>query len=269
MSANRNACLDVDMNAGGACSKEPVENIFLGNAEKKVEADHGSYTVFVQNYAYHTSNVGAEIPWRVVIDKNGKKENFVGKCKGSGESSEQIVCEFEYAGRTAPFPGEEKDSFSTSNLTLESVSQLVGVLKDLETLNEVRVLAEMDDDNDEADEAFSGYESDSIDGSCDEDDGEETETTRPTQANAGTLEVTSRDLLDMRLGKLPNRFHLAVSDAFGGVSLVEMCAENLSRKLIAEKIPLKVLTEAGYPKEIVNAVKSKLAFAASANRGER
>jgi hypothetical protein len=47
-STTGSACLDVDMNAGGGDSKEPVENVCLGDAGQKLEAVHGAYKVFVR-----------------------------------------------------------------------------------------------------------------------------------------------------------------------------------------------------------------------------
>ena len=78
--------------------------------------------------------------------------------------------------------------------------------------------------------------------------------------------MTSRDRLNMQLAKLPKRFHVAICNAFGGVSLVDECAEQLSRKMIADKIPIKALADAGYPKDVIYAVKSKLGSAAAGAR---
>lgn len=51
--------LDVDMNAGGGHTREPVENIFYSN---RSFMKRGTYTVFVHNYAAReTTNVGFEI----------------------------------------------------------------------------------------------------------------------------------------------------------------------------------------------------------------
>jgi hypothetical protein len=243
------ACLDVDMNAGGRDSKEPVENVYLGDAEKQIEAAHGKYKVFVRNFDYHTMDRTAAIPWRVVIQKNGQTERYFGKCQGSGPKSDQVASEFEYSGRTVPFPDEEKELFDASNLvslttstgqTLESLTQLLGTFIELEKLDAVRNLVQEEEDGDEC-----------------MDDNEE----RPLEADAGVLEVTSRDRLDILLAKLPKRFHLAAADAFGGISLVEECSEHISRQMVANKIPLSVLSSVGYPPEIVDAVKSKLASA--------
>jgi hypothetical protein len=123
---------------------------------------------------------------------------------------------------------------------LESLAQLLGTFIELEKLDAVRDLVQEEEDGDEC-----------------MDDNEE----RPLEADAGVLEVTSRDRLDILMAKLPKRFHLAVADAFGGISLVEECAEQISRQMVANKIPLSALSSSGYPPEIVYAVKSKLASA--------
>jgi hypothetical protein len=57
---------------------------------------------------------------------------------------------------------------------------------------------------------------------------------------------------------------LAVADVFGGLSLVEACAEKLAVKLVTERIPLKALIEAGYPEDVIDSVKAKLASGAAA-----
>jgi hypothetical protein len=225
-----------------------VENVYLGNAEEKIQAEHGKYKVVVKNYSYHTADRTASIPWRVVVQMNGQTEWYFGACQGSGPTSKVVACEFEYFGRTVPFPGDEKASFDASNLvslttstgqTLESISQLVGVMIDLDKLDEVRNLV-MEDESNESVE-------------------------RPEEAPSGTLEVTSRERMDMLLAGLPKRFHLAVAHAFGGTTLVDDCAEQISRKMVAENIPLHALSAAGYPPEIVDAVKSKLVSAAASH----
>lgn len=270
VSDDGNCCLDVDMNAGGGGSTEPVENVFLGNLETMMEATRGLYKVFVQNFAYHAGDSTAAIPFRVVVEKNGTKEKFTGECKGERDTSDVVVCEFDYQGREVPFPGapmkiqegpqsllrmdgttEEpapKSAFATSNLinitassgqTLEALGNLVQVLQQQDHLNEMRQLvADMDgEDTDYVDEA----------------------TARLLVAEHGTLEMTSRDRLDILLAKLPRRFHLIVAEAFGGAGLVEECAKEVARRMVADKIPFGLLKLAGYPDDIVKAVKQHLA----------
>lgn len=240
--------LDVDMNVGGE-SKEPVENVFAGNLEKMVEAPQGHYTVIVQNYAYHERGASREnlaIPFRVVIETNGVKETFHGQCQGTGPRSNVKVHEFNYQGRTVPFPAEEKliTAFSTSNMvnltastgqTLESLGRLVKTVQELEHLDAVRMLLD---------------ERENVDESTLE---------RPLTAQHGTLEVTSRDRTTMLLARLPLRFHMIVGEAFGGPSLVETCAMDISRQMVAENIPISELKRNGYPDGIVEAVKSQMA----------
>jgi hypothetical protein len=82
---------------------------------------------------------------------------------------------------------------------------------------------------------------------------------RPLTAQHGTLEVTSRDRTTMLLARLPLRFHMIVGEAFGGPSLVETCAMDISRQMVAENIPISELKRNGYPDGIVEAVKSQMA----------
>jgi len=247
MSKNGLACLDVDMNAGVGKSEEPVENIFVGDIEKKIEAECGEYKVVVQNYSYRTAKRGP-IPWRVVIDKNGQKESFWGECEGTGEASNQVACTFQYRGRTIPFPDEEKLSFDTCNTvnlttstgqTIESISELLCVMFQLKNLDEVRALVERDG------------------GTGEKGDNDE----RPILAPTGTLEITNRERLDILLTKLPKRFRAKVTECFGGINLVDECVELISHKMVADRIPLSALSAAGYPREVVDAVKIKLTSA--------
>lgn len=215
------------MNAGGGHSNEPVENIYVGHSDKRIEASHGTYKVFVTNYAYHTNDRDANIKWRVVIDMNGQKQRFLGQCRGTQSASDEIVCEFDYTGRTVPFPGEEKDSFESSNLvnlttstgqTLDSMSQLLATIGELEALDDVQALA--------IDDALTNGMQMQV---------EET----PTEAAEGSFHVTSRNLLDIKLSKLPRRFHFAVSEAFGGITFADECAKVLARQMVKDRIPLK------------------------------
>lgn len=239
--------LDVDMNAGGDSSKEPVENVFAGDLDRKKEAAHGLYKVVVQNFSYHGSSRG-EIPFRIVIEKNGSKETFLGKCVGSGSSSDVIVTEFNYSGRKIPFPmtEEEKTAFGTSNLvnitastgsTLDSLGQLVESLFKLEHLDQARQL-------------------------LNEDEEMKDESSRPEVAEHGTLEVTSRDLLQISLAKLPKKFHEILANEFGnGPTLAEECAKQVAKRMITDNIPLSELRRNGYPNEIIDLVKKIIATA--------
>ena len=259
--------LDVDMNAGGHDSQEPVENVFLGRLDDMVQAPLGKYKVFVQNYAYHSRGATSktEIPFRVIVEKNGAKEMFTGVCVGSGSRSDSLVCEFEYTGRTVPFPRQEADkmAFGTSNLvnltastgqTLESIGQLVQTAQQHEHLDVVRTLVEEDDNAEiEARPFVDAHHADEV---LVEDASTEA---RPLVAESGTLEVTNRDRTNILLAKLPMRFHLIVGDAFGGPLLAEQCADEIARRMVAEKIALVELKRHGYPDDIVAAVKTKMA----------
>lgn len=252
--------LDVDMNAGGPTSREPVENVFIGNLDRMTEAPKGKYKVFVQNYNYHEQGATETtlIPFRVVIEKNGLKEKFAGQCHGSGTNSNVTVHEFEYEGRTVPFPveDEEKTAFGTSNMvnvttstgqTLESLSQLVQIAQQHEHLDAVRML--VDDDEEEETKGSGAQEL---------EEQVETIAERPLMADHGKLAVTSRDRVNMLLARLPQRFHLLVGEAFGGPSLVETCAIEISRRMVADRIPISELKRNGYPPDIVEAVKAKM-----------
>jgi len=239
--------LDVDMNGGGPHSKEPVENVFCGCLEPKKEAPKGRYKVVVQNYAYHSGKYDA-IPFQVVIDKNGKKEKLKGQCEGTGGKSNLTVCEFDYEGRTIPFPSEEKamTAFGTSNVvnltsstgqTLESIGQLVQVAQQNEHLETLRTLVN--------------------------EDSRAQQQERPAVAATGTLEVTSRDRINMKLFALPRTFHNIVNEEFGGPSLAELCAEGIAKQLVADRIPVSAIKSAGYPDDVVDAVKAKMAVTGS------
>lgn len=248
-----NACLDVDMNAGSGQTQEPVENVFIGDLDEHIEAPRGKYRVVVQNYCYHTEDRRASIPWKVVVNMNGSKQTFYGECQGEG--SNVVACDFEYAGRTVPFPGEEekeKSAFDASDLvnltasagqTLESMTQLLRVHQQLDLLDEARVL----DQNDIHVSTLPAEQ-----------------TSRPIEALPGTVEVTNRDLTDVLLAGLPQRFVRAVTESFGGISLAEACAQEIARSMVKGMIPLSELDRQGYPTEVVDAVKRSLATATAA-----
>mmetsp|Transcript_22692 Transcript_22692/g.35001 ORF Transcript_22692/g.35001 Transcript_22692/m.35001 type:complete len:1020 (-) Transcript_22692:392-3451(-) len=239
--------LDVDMNAGSPFSKAPVENVFLGKPEASVQAPKGKYKVVVQNYGYHEPKKrDLPIPWRIQIQINGEKKQYSGVCLGEGKASDETVCEFEYTGRTVPFPQEliEASAFGTSNLvnitastgeTLESLLQLMDTSKDLTELDRVRELV-----------ATPAEEEDSQDHSR-----------RPLRANH--LEVTNRDQLYMHLCKLPLRFHRMVEEALsegeGGVTLAEKCAMDIATIMMKESIHISELEQLGYPDDVVGHVK--------------
>jgi len=253
--------LDVDMNAGGKDSNEPVENIFAGDLDRKIEAPHGKYKVVVQNYDYHGSPRGSIIPFRVIIEKNGTKESFTGQCTGEGEASNTVVTEFQYDGRTLPFPlfEQQKTAFGTSNMvnltattgqTLDSLGQLVQTLFKIEHLDQVRRLVNEEEEEEPSNDM-------SVD---------EPSSSRSLTADHGTLEVTSRDLLRMNLAKLPLIVHEILGNEFGhgGPTLAEQCAKQLSIRMVAEKIPLSELKRNGYPCDVIDLVKENMATTTTA-----
>jgi len=234
--------LDVDMNAGAPYSKEPVENIFFGNTEDLVQAPKGKYKVIVQNYSYHDKkNRGGAIPWKVLIEMNGEKTRYSGECKGSGIASNVTVCEFDYKGRTVPFPREliETSAFGSANLvnltastgeTLESLMQLMDSPKDLDELNRVRELVTTPEEEEEVQ-------------------------SRPLVSDY-FLEVTNRDRLYMQLCKLPSRFHNMIEQTFNeGVTLAEKCGTQIAKIMMRDNIHISELEKLGYPDDVVGHVK--------------
>jgi len=139
------------------------------------------------------------------------------------------VCEFVYKGREIPYPGDEKllEAFGSSHLvnlttstgqTMESLIQLVRVREGLELLEEARML--MDDEEEKNGSENREPENQSMD------------------VERKTSQVTSKDRLDMLLAKLPLRFHQAVAEPFGGLSLVDECAASLAQRMLEAKLCL-------------------------------
>jgi hypothetical protein len=272
--------LDVDMNVHGE-SKEPVENIFFGDAENGIEAPRGKYKIFVQNYAYHGNTASWHpVPWRVRLTMNGESKEFTGACIGTGMSSNETVCEFEYNGRIAPLPEEVGSALESSNLvsvtssvgtTLDSLSQLMNVFDQHTLLGRVRDLhhedEEMDDDvNIDAEEGSDDDDEESEDEEMHEGDS-------PTCANKDTgrkkrnyslmakitsFQVTNRERLHLNLSKLPDRFHDEVARTFGGPSLTKLMAASLAKRMVEDNIAISALREAGYPDSIIQSVKQEM-----------
>jgi len=131
--------LDVDMNASPPYHKEPVENVFFGDAEKGIEAEKGDYRVFVQNFAYHGPNRQLQsppVPWKVRLVMNGETQEFTGTCTGERDASDVTACEFTYNGRTIAAPEKSESALGVSDLvrvtasegeTLDALSQLMAV----------------------------------------------------------------------------------------------------------------------------------------------
>lgn len=98
---NRNACggmLDVDMNAGGACSDTPVENIFFNDG-----APLGQYRIQVHNFTHRVP--GPATPFKVCLQINGNVQEFT----GAADNKQLIeVHSFKYEGKTSPEAEQQK-----------------------------------------------------------------------------------------------------------------------------------------------------------------
>ncbi|CAJ1960124.1 unnamed protein product [Cylindrotheca closterium] len=236
------ANLDVDMNASGPYSNAPVENVFVGDLDKHEEAPHGKYRVVVQNYSYHAKGAKntTEIPWQVVVDKNGVKEKFTGNCVGTSKESDVIACEFEYTGRTVPYEEKEQPAelaARTVNITtsvgrtLEALTQAIKAVGQQEHMDQVRQLVIEDEHGEQTVERL---------------------------ALSATYEVTNRDRNNMLIFHLPARFQAIVNKVFGGGDLSDNCAESIAKRMVEDKIPISELKRAGYPDDIVESVREKM-----------
>ena len=86
--------LDVDMNAGGAHTTKPVENVRWA----KGTARAGRYRVWVRNYAFHDAG-RAPTPWKVELEVGGTithHEGTISPRQQTGEASDMVVAEFDY-----------------------------------------------------------------------------------------------------------------------------------------------------------------------------
>lgn len=90
--------LDVDRNAGGPKTREPVENIRWA----KGTAQSGKYVVYVQNYAHHEREP-KDIPFKVELEVDGVVQTFDGLAtRGkTGAASNITAFEFTYAPESA------------------------------------------------------------------------------------------------------------------------------------------------------------------------
>lgn len=87
--SKRSSCggeLDVDRNAGGRETRKPVEN----TRWKKGTAPKGTYTVWVENFAFH-EDTNDETPFKVEINIGGEIQSFEGVCKKNKTGSESRV----------------------------------------------------------------------------------------------------------------------------------------------------------------------------------
>lgn len=90
--------LDIDMNATGNNSLEPIENVFFASAPS------GRYKIYVNNYNNRTdsntvfTDSNRRVPFRVMLTRNGIKEWF----DGSVGPRENVNCfEFDFNGSGA------------------------------------------------------------------------------------------------------------------------------------------------------------------------
>lgn len=107
--------LDIDMNAGQAKSKEPVENVYVGDAERGLSAPHGKYKVEVNNYSYHSSEglpAPRDIAFRVQLRMNGDVVDYNGVIKAAKQTV--TVCEFDYTGRMAGSDDHERERMAVA-----------------------------------------------------------------------------------------------------------------------------------------------------------
>jgi len=90
--------LDVDMNASATLrSKEPVENVYAGDAERGIKAPRGTYRVVVENYGYHGEGAdNRPIKFKVQVRMDGDVSDYTGVAQGTKKRVE--VCTFEYSG---------------------------------------------------------------------------------------------------------------------------------------------------------------------------
>lgn len=107
--------LDVDRNAGGRQTREPVENIRW----PKGTAQPGKYTVYVQNFAYHDDEI-IDVPFTVELEIDGKIQRFEGKTKKGKTRAESDIkaFEFEYSPEQAVLANSESRDAYTDEVIL-------------------------------------------------------------------------------------------------------------------------------------------------------
>ncbi len=106
--------LDVDRNAGGRQTREPVENIRWA----KGTAKPGKYQVYVRNYAYHDDSRG-DVPFKVELDIDGVIQRFEGKTKAgvTGPTSDITAFEFIYAPKPGGLASDEtREAYSDETI---------------------------------------------------------------------------------------------------------------------------------------------------------
>lgn len=102
--------LDIDMNAGGQKSRDPVENIVW-----KRNAPKGTYKVFVQNYQYKQTSSGGSIPFVLTMMFGTTRKMYRGSVKGSGDASNKYYT-VKYNGPNRSVKVTEGGSFTGRSL---------------------------------------------------------------------------------------------------------------------------------------------------------
>lgn len=107
--------LDVDRNAGGPQTREPVENIRW----PKGTARPGKYTVFVQTYAYHERE-RRPVDFKVELEIDGKVQKFEGttSVRKTGAASDITAFEFDYMPEQAVLANTESREAYTDEAIL-------------------------------------------------------------------------------------------------------------------------------------------------------
>lgn len=102
--------LDVDMNAGGAHTTKPVENIRWA----KGSARPGRYQVWVQNFAFHERS-RTPTSFKVELEIGGEithHEGVVSPAGQTGEASNVMIAEFDYDPARAQPPAGAADPYA-------------------------------------------------------------------------------------------------------------------------------------------------------------
>ena len=94
--------LDVDMNAGGASSREPVENVYW----PRQQAPRGGFSVYVHHYARH--DPVDETPFELHLLVDGKRQSFKGVVRGGMPPVRVAEFQRQPVGRGAA-PAEESE----------------------------------------------------------------------------------------------------------------------------------------------------------------
>jgi hypothetical protein len=107
--------LDVDRNAGGPQTREPVENIRWA----KGTAAPGKYLVYVQNYRHHERS-HKDISFKVELEVEGSVKTFVGVAKADviGRQSDITAFEFTYSPEAATVASVENHASYTDEVIL-------------------------------------------------------------------------------------------------------------------------------------------------------